>query len=81
LAASTCNVRWRLLPFDHWIRRDSGRAYGLVETGNALAVILAPLVAGFLYQSGPESVYTISMIALILTSTLTIGWYLWSARR
>ena len=35
--------------------RDLGLAYGLVETGNALAVILAPLVAGFLYHSQPVS--------------------------
>jgi MFS family permease len=36
--------------------RNMGLAYGLVETGNALAVILAPLVAGFLYHFQPVSV-------------------------
>jgi MFS family permease len=29
---------------------DMGLAYGLLEMGNALAAILAPLVAGFLYH-------------------------------
>ena len=60
---------------------DIGLAYGLVETGNALAVILAPLLAGFLYHSQPETVYTISLIALALTITLTVGWRYQSARR
>lgn len=48
-----------------------GFAYGLVDTGNALAVILAPLAAGFLYDYKPESVYSVSLIALVVTITLT----------
>ena len=59
--------------------RDIGLAYGLVETGNALAVILAPLVAGFLYHYKPESVYTVSLISLVVTIIFTVGWYLKSA--
>lgn len=58
-----------------------GLAYGLVEMVNALAVILAPLLAGFLYHSQAESVYTISLIALVVTITLTVGWCYISARR
>ena len=50
---------------------DVGLAYGLVETGNALAVILAPLAAGFLYNYEPEAVYTVSLIALTITITLS----------
>lgn len=46
---------------------DIGLAYGLVETGNALAVILAPLAAGFLYNYQPEAVYTASLVALAIT--------------
>ena len=60
--------------------RDMGLAYGLVETGNALAVILAPLVAGFLYHFQPESVYPTSLIALVVMITLTVGWFYKSAR-
>ena len=59
---------------------DIGLAYGLVEMGNALAVILAPLVAGFLYHSQPETVYTISLIALVVMITLTVGWRYKSVR-
>lgn len=58
-----------------------GLAYGLVETGNALAVILAPLAAGFLYDFQPESVYTTSLIALAVMIPLTVGWFIKYARR
>jgi hypothetical protein len=60
--------------------RDMGLAYGLVETGNALAVILAPLAAGFLYHFQPESVYTTSLIALVVMITITVGWLYLNAR-
>jgi MFS family permease len=54
--------------------RDVGLAYGLVEMGNALAVILAPLVAGFLYHNQPASVFTVSLLTLVVTISLTVGW-------
>jgi len=53
---------------------DIGLAYGLVETGNALAMILAPLLAGLLYSNKPESVYTISLIALVVMIAVTVWW-------
>jgi MFS family permease len=47
------------------VRSDEvGFAYGLVETGNAISVIVAPLVAGFLYVRNPQSVYVFSLIAI-----------------
>jgi MFS family permease len=49
---------------------DIGLAYGLVETGNALAIILAPLAAGFLYNFKPESVYIVGLVAIIITILL-----------
>jgi MFS family permease len=51
---------------------DVGLAYGLVETGNALAVIVAPLAAGFLYRFQPEAVYTASLAALAITVVLNM---------
>ncbi len=60
---------------------ELGLAYGLVETGNALAVILAPLVAGALYDTKPESVYTVSLMALAVTIAATAGWWFKFARR
>ena len=49
---------------------DVGLTYGLVETCNALAIILAPLAAGFLYSYNPEAVYTVSLVALAITITM-----------
>ncbi len=46
---------------------DTGLAYGLIETGNALAVVVAPLAAGFLYNYRPEAVYIASLVALAVT--------------
>jgi hypothetical protein len=46
---------------------DTGLAFGLVETGNALAVVIAPLAAGLLYSYRPEAVYIASLGALAIT--------------
>jgi MFS family permease len=51
---------------------DTGLAYGLVETGNALAVVVAPLAAGFLYNYRPEAVYIASFGALAITAGLNM---------
>src|SRR5512138_1336525 len=51
---------------------DTGLAYGLVETGNALAVVIAPLAAGFLYNYRPEAVYIASLGALVITMGLNM---------
>jgi MFS family permease len=51
---------------------DVGLAYGLVETGNAVAIILAPLAAGFLYSYKPETVYIVRLAALAITVTVSV---------
>lgn len=43
---------------------EIGFAFGLVETGNAVSVILAPLAAGFLYTRSPEQVYIASLVGI-----------------
>ncbi len=45
---------------------EIGFAYGLVETGNAISAIVAPLAAGFLYNRSPQSVYPASLAAIAL---------------
>ncbi len=47
-----------------------GLAYGLVDTGNALAMIVAPLLAGVLYDFLPTAVYMVSLGALVITILL-----------
>jgi MFS family permease len=51
---------------------DIGFAYGLVETGNALAVILAPLAAGFLYSYKPEAVFIVGLAAIAITIVMNL---------
>ena len=51
---------------------DTGLAYGLVETGNALAVVVAPLAAGILYNYRPEAMYIASLGSLAVTVCLNI---------
>lgn len=48
---------------------EIGLAYGFVETANALAVILAPLVAGILYNRNPLWVYIGTLAALVISVT------------
>jgi MFS family permease len=44
---------------------EIGLAFGLVETVSAFSVILAPLAAGFLYQRSPQSIYIVSLAAIL----------------
>lgn len=53
---------------------EVGFAFGLVETGNAVSVIVAPLAAGFLYDQNPQSVYTVSLVLIGLV--LCINFFL-----
>lgn len=41
-----------------------GLAYGFLESANSVSLILAPLLAGFLYQIKPASVYSVNLIML-----------------
>jgi predicted MFS family arabinose efflux permease len=43
-----------------------GLIYGMVETVNAVTIILAPPLAGFLYRADPSSIYQIALFSLPL---------------
>lgn len=45
--------------------REMGLAFGMVETVNALAFMVAPILAGVLYDWRPVSVYPVSLLVLI----------------
>lgn len=49
-----------------------GLAYGIAETLGALASILAPLLAGFLYERDPASVYTWSLLLVPVAMIFTL---------
>ena len=43
---------------------ETGLAYGMVETASAIAVILAPVLAGILYNSEPILIYKVPLFAI-----------------
>jgi DHA1 family tetracycline resistance protein-like MFS transporter len=43
-----------------------GLAYGIVEAFSALGIILAPLLAGFLFERDPASIYSLSLLLIVI---------------
>ena len=43
-----------------------GLAYGMSEAGNSLALILAPLLAGYMYDKDPASIYPLSLLLITI---------------
>ena len=52
--------------------RDTGLAYGIIETVNGLAIILAPLICGIVYNHNPESIFLVSIVGLGVISLLNL---------
>ncbi|HEY2981289.1 MAG TPA: MFS transporter [Anaerolineales bacterium] len=47
-----------------------GLAYGVTEAVNSLAMILSPLLAGYLYDRAPASIYPIALVLLVFSMLL-----------
>lgn len=60
-------VRWLI----H--QAQMGLAYGITEAVNSFAVILAPLLAGFLYDKDPASLYALSLFLVALGVVLSLA--------
>lgn len=52
--------------------RETGLAYGIIETVNGMAIILAPILCGIVYNQHPESIYIISIIGLVFISVINL---------
>ncbi len=52
---------------------ETGLAFGILETANAVAVILAPVLAGILYQRSPNMVYTVALALIGLILAVNLG--------
>ena len=52
--------------------REVGLAFGMVESLSAMAFMIAPVLAGFLYDWRPASIYPISLLVLILAILLSL---------
>lgn len=51
---------------------ETGLAFGLVETGTGISVIIAPLAAGFIYQRSPQMIYITSLAAIAIMFIINI---------
>jgi MFS family permease len=51
---------------------ETGLLYGSLETAASLAVIIAPILAGFLYEQDPYSIYRFSFYAIILLLAINV---------
>ena len=52
---------------------ETGLAFGMIETANGFAVIMAPLVAGNLYNADPRSMYAVSLGLIVLLVLANLG--------
>lgn len=50
---------------------ETGIAFGILETANAVAVIIAPVLAGIFYTQSPTLPYLVALIAIIPISIFT----------
>jgi hypothetical protein len=50
-----------------------GLAFGLSETATAVAMVLAPIVAGLLFERQPSLPFQVSAVLVALTMLLTWG--------
>ena len=55
--------------------REVGLAFGMVESLNAMAFMVAPILAGFLYDWRPVSVFPVSIMMLIPAIILSIHFF------
>lgn len=54
--------------------RDTGLAYGVLETANGAATILAPLICGLIYNQNPQLIFLIAMGGLGVTLLGSLLW-------
>jgi MFS family permease len=59
--------------------REVGLAFGMVESLNALAFMIAPILAGFLYDWRPVSVFPASL--MLLLPAFLLSWHYLGSRR
>ena len=45
---------------------QTGLLFGVIETVNSFSVILAPVIAGFLYNFNPMLIYKVSLVAILV---------------
>lgn len=61
--------------------QNMGLAYGIAQTTVGLATILAPILAGLLYEKKPVLVFQIAIVIILISMTITLIFTKWSSRR
>jgi hypothetical protein len=56
-----------------------GLAFGIAETTTGFAFILAPVIAGFLYNRDPYLVYKTAIGIVVLSLVITLLFNKWSS--
>ena len=51
---------------------NMGLAFGIAETMGALALVLAPLLAGYLYDLRPLSMFSVSLLLTVFSILFSI---------
>ena len=52
--------------------KETGLAFGIIETANGIASILAPLICGIIYNQNPDQIYKIALVGMILVFLLNL---------
>lgn len=50
---------------------ETGLAYGILESTNSVAIIIAPVIAGLLYDKSPLLVYRVALVAVIASIVIS----------
>lgn len=52
--------------------KDTGLAYGVIETANGIAIIIAPILCGIVYNQDPKLIYIISALGIVLVGIINL---------
>ncbi len=67
---------------NEWVHQSRmGLAYGLTETAYSLATVLAPPLAGILYQLRPSLTFSASFIVIVFSLFVLAAYYYWPRSR
>jgi MFS family permease len=52
--------------------KETGLAFGVIETANGVATIVAPILCGIVYNQNPEGIYVISIVGLVIIGFINL---------
>ncbi len=69
-------ARSMMLAFSrHFIHsRETGLAFGMIETANGIALILAPLICGIIYNQNPQHIFWVAAFGMVFAFIANLLW-------